>query len=82
VQVTNNTNLRVQIQTSTNQRWCANVTGLSVSIPWTSFNTACWNNSGTYYTVGTPIVDLAFQIPGDTGGVRNFNYCVTNISFY
>jgi len=46
--------VRVQIQTAdgaTNDqgRWCALVSGSGGFIPWTDFNTACWDGSGAAY---------------------------------
>jgi hypothetical protein len=41
---------RVQVTDGT-LRWCYTVTGASpVTIPYGMFNTACWDNTGTYYS--------------------------------
>src|SRR5262249_12029096 len=60
VDITNNmasTTLRIQIQTpdgDADHRWCAPVSGKGGMMPWSAFNTKCWDNSGTTYA-GEPI---------------------------
>jgi hypothetical protein len=40
--------LRVQLDDGAT-RWCANLTASPAMIPYTMFNTACWDNTGTAY---------------------------------
>jgi hypothetical protein len=76
--------LRVQIQgpngaTDANQRWCAPIPGNGGFIPWTAFNTMCWDNSGTAYAK-QPIVAVLVLVPGSTAGTRNFDFCVNSVA--
>ena len=55
--------LRLQIQgpdgaTSATDRWCAPIKGSGGFIPWSSFNTKCWDGTGTAYS-GQPIVSAS-----------------------
>jgi hypothetical protein len=81
---TSGSSLRVQIDgpngsTDANDRWCANITGSGAVIPWGAFNTACWDDSGTFYA-GQPLVSVRLLVltPNDTP-VR-FSFCVDNIT--
>jgi hypothetical protein len=85
ISITNNAGgqLRVQIQgpngaTDATQRWCAPIPGNGGFIPWTAFNTACWDNSGTYYAM-QPIVAVLVLVPGSTTGPTVFDFCVNTI---
>jgi hypothetical protein len=56
--------LRVQLSTASGTFWCYTVTGTSpVTIPYASFNTACWDNSGTAYGK-QPIQNIELVVPG------------------
>ncbi len=75
--------LRLQIQgptgsTDATDRWCAPIPGTGGYIPWTAFNTACWDNSGTAYA-NQPIVSALVMVPGVVTGSTAFNYCVNSI---
>jgi Glycosyl hydrolase family 12 len=85
VSVTNSggTPLRLQIQgptgaTDATDRWCAPNPGTGGYIPWTAFNTACWDNSGTAYA-NQPIVSALVMVPGVVTGSTAFSYCVNSI---
>jgi hypothetical protein len=54
--------IRVQIQAGST-RWCANLTASPMTIPYTMFNTACWDNTGTAYAK-QPIEAVQLVIPG------------------
>jgi hypothetical protein len=69
--------MRVQIQ-GPGGSWCANITTATDTILWSEFNTACWNNSGTYYN-NEALEAVMIQIPGSAGGARTFDYCLTNM---
>ncbi|MBN2193279.1 MAG: hypothetical protein JW751_10725 [Polyangiaceae bacterium] len=85
-----NTTFRAQIHgpngdTVAEERWCANLTqfGQDVVIPWTSFNTDCWDNSGKTYA-GEPLEAALVLVPGmgtsDANPVaRAFDFCVNDI---
>jgi hypothetical protein len=79
--------LRVQIQgpnggTDASQRWCASLSqfGTDVTIPWTAFNTMCWDNTGTYYSDAmSPLEAVLVLVPGDAAANVSFNFCVNKI---
>ena len=84
VSVTNNASnsLRIQIQDAlggdnADHRWCALYNGPGV-IPWTRFNTACWDDSGAAYA-REPINAVLVAVPGDNTNDTSFNFCVDEI---
>jgi hypothetical protein len=83
VSVTNNasSSFRIQIQDASGEtdaahRWCAVYSGPGV-IPWSSFNTACWDNSGSAYA-GGPINAVLVMVPGNTTATP-FDFCIDEI---
>lgn len=85
VQLTGNTNgLRVQIRAlggdvDENKRWCAPVPpGGTGKIPWTTFNTKCWNNSGNYFSPGTPIRWIEITDPSSNTATTPIDFCLVN----
>lgn len=86
VSVTNRTAtpLRLQIQgpngaTDPNDRWCAAILSSGGFIPWSAFNTACWDGSGSTYN-HQPLVSATILVPGvDTGSV-GFDFCLNNLA--
>ncbi len=82
--VTNNDNtaLRVQIAGPTGNSsdiWCATITGPNMNYPWSSFNTACWDGSGTAYS-GQPIQSIAVLVPGGATDAVPFNFCLNSVA--
>jgi hypothetical protein len=61
--------------------YCAVLTGSSGTVPWSAFNTKCWNGSGTSLT-GAPSVatHIEFQVPA-TAAATPFAFCVDSVSF-
>jgi hypothetical protein len=58
--------IRVQIQTAggaSATRWCANLTASPATIPYSMFNTQCWDNLGTAYAK-QPIEAIQLVAPG------------------
>ncbi len=75
--------LRVQIQgptgaTDATDRWCAPVVGSGGFIPWTSFNTKCWDASGTTYAK-QPLQQVQVMVPGGTTAAIAYDFCLTSI---
>lgn len=75
--------LRLQIQgpkgaTDETDRWCAPIPGNGGFIPWKAFNTACWDNTGTFYA-NQPLVAALVMVPGVATGTTAFNYCVNSV---
>src|SRR6478609_2154393 len=76
---------RVQIQgpngaTDANDRWCATITETQgkIFVPYDSFNTKCWDDSGDGYT-GQPISAVVFLVPGKPTPVP-YNFCVNGFA--
>jgi hypothetical protein len=85
VQVKNNASstLRLQIQgpngsTDAMDRWCAPLMGTSAFIPWATFNTACWDNTGTAYS-GQPLVAAMVIVPGGATDPVTFDFCIQQL---
>lgn len=74
-------NARVQVQDDKSNRWCALLPANGQgTIPWTSFNSKCWDGSGTAYAVGTPISQAAIVVPSDGAAARPFDFCLVSIA--
>jgi hypothetical protein len=81
---TSGSSLRVQIDgpngsTDANDRWCANFTGSGAVVPWGAFNTACWDNSGTFYA-GQPLASVLLLVLAPNNTPVRFSFCVDNIT--
>ena len=74
--------LRMVVGDSTTD-YCVNVTSASGTIPWSKFNSTCWNSSGKSLS-GPPanFVSVRFQIVADTsyGNDTDFYFCVSKLS--
>ncbi len=89
VQLTGNTSgLRVQLRalggdTDATKRWCAPVPqGGTGKIPWTSFNTQCWNNTGSFFSPSTPIRWIEITDPSSNVATTPIDFCLVNILPY
>jgi hypothetical protein len=78
--------LRVQIQgptgaTDATDRWCTTLTvfGQPVSFPWSAFNTACWNGSGSTYNM-QPLSNVVLTVPGGNVTAVSFSACIASLS--
>lgn len=62
-------------------RWCATITEVQgkVFIPYSDFNTACWDGSGQDYA-GEPITAVSFLVPGSPEATP-FNFCVNGFAY-
>jgi hypothetical protein len=62
-------------------RWCATITEVQgkVFIPYSSFNTACWDDSGAAYA-GEPITAVSFLVPGSPEATP-FEFCVNGFAY-
>ena len=54
------------------------------AIPLTAFNTTCWDNSGTAFTVAdAPKIDrVSIRVPSGSSPIGVTNLCMTGITFY
>ncbi len=73
--------LRVQLNDTANDNWCYDITNATspVTLPLTSFNTHCWDNSGVFFTPGTPINTIQLVVPGDSVVDRPYSFCLLGI---
>src|SRR5690606_7899166 len=76
--------IRVQIQGPTgasnpDARWCYTLTSSSTTIPWSSFNTECWDGGGNDYD-GEPIESIMLLIPGEDFDNVNFDICLLDVA--
>lgn len=76
--------LRIQVHapdgaTNGEGRWCAMVTGAGGFIPWTQFNTACWDRSGKPYA-REPISAALLLVPGNTAMPMPYEVCLLGLS--
>jgi len=74
---------RIQIQDaqgadSADHRWCAVYSAPGV-IPWSDFNTKCWDRSGTGYAK-QPINAILVMVPGHNQNATPFDFCVNEIA--
>ena len=75
--------LRVQLNDASNNDWCYDISDATspVTIPLTSFNTRCWDNSGAAFMPGTAITTIQLLVPGDSVVDRPFNFCLLGVTF-
>jgi hypothetical protein len=74
------TTARVILDQNGATTYCAPLTP-GVEIPWTSFNTACWNNSGSWLSGPPTSQAIKVQFVASTMQACPFtNFCITNIS--
>ena len=61
--------------------YCVPIADASGNLNWASFNTKCWDNSGTFLT-GAPATatHIEFQVTADAAATP-FNFCVTSVAF-
>jgi len=74
--------LRVQFSSGSSSFWCYTVTGASpVNIPYSQFNTACWDNSGTPYTK-QPIQSIQLLVPGGATATSGVSVMLNSLKEY
>jgi hypothetical protein len=78
------TGLRVQLTgpngaTDPNERWCAALPQTETGIiPWTTFNTTCWQTGGLSFIPGTPITAVDVLVPGNPTPT-SFDFCLRDL---
>jgi hypothetical protein len=57
--------------------WCYPLSGATspVTIPLSSFNSACWDNSGQAFTPGTSILAINLDVPGSNSASTPYSFC-------
>ena len=77
--------LRIQVQgpngQDPNSRWCSTITAATspTFVPYTAFNTKCWDGTGTTFNPSTPISAISFLVPGALTPTP-FNYCINGFA--
>ena len=71
--------MRVQV-TVAGTDYCAKMTTASATLAWTSFNTKCWDNSGTALPGAPKTAKIQFQAASGTAA-GSFDFCVTALTF-
>jgi hypothetical protein len=75
--------LRIQLQapggdTNANLRFCVESSGTG-TFAWSSFNTKCWDGSGSSYDGVTPLESIMVLVPGAMTDTA-FDFCVLSIT--
>jgi hypothetical protein len=75
--------LRVQIVDAAGSTYCVEAGQWSsgIAIPIGSFNSSCWDGTGTPLTAGTPITSINIVIPSDATTNRPFADCLAGVTF-
>jgi hypothetical protein len=61
--------------------YCAPITAASGTVTWSSFNTKCWDNSGTALTAAPQAAThIQFQVTAGNASA-SFDFCVTAVKF-
>jgi hypothetical protein len=76
--------LRVQVAgadgtSNPESRWCAAVSGSGGFIPWSAFNTACWDGSGKPYR-NEPITVAMLLVPGTAQSHVSYDVCLARLT--
>src|SRR5579863_2699908 len=82
------TSFRIQVQgtdgaTNSAHVWCATITDAQGPsfIPFTSFNSKCWDGTGTTFSpTANPIDAVAFLVPGTTAKLAPFNFTIVGFA--
>jgi hypothetical protein len=81
ISVTNSASsaLRVLLAVEGGTGWCHVLTGAgSQTIPYTAFNTQCWNNEGVYYD-GEPIDSIIVTASGSSSVDMPVDFCINEL---
>jgi hypothetical protein len=52
----------------------------TVTFPFSSLNTRCWNGQGDAFTSGTPITSVQLVVPGSSTAPTPFDYCLLGLT--
>ena len=61
--------------------WCYELKGATspVTIPLSSFNTACWDNSGQPFSPGTSVAGIFVYVPSQASTAVPFEFCLLDV---
>jgi hypothetical protein len=62
-------------------QYCATLTGRTGVALWSSFNTKCWDGTGTALTGAPTATTLNIQVVAPSTTAESFGFCVTSIGF-
>lgn len=76
--------VRVQISAgnAAASRWCAAAATSPASIPYATFNTQCWDDSGTAYTTASAIDQVQLSVPGKAASATTFDVTLVSVEEY
>jgi hypothetical protein len=80
--IPNGSRLQIQLQGEAgypDEAWCVDLVSASGTIPWQSFNTRCWDNSGAAYTGTVPLESVMVLVVGDNTEPVPFDFCLNAI---
>jgi len=60
--------------------WCYVITNSSGTIPWSSFNTRCWDGLGSSYNGATPLSAVVLLVPGSDAYSTPFHVCLNSLA--
>ena len=64
--------------------WCSYLPASTIpttkTIPFSSLNTKCWDNSGTAFVSGTPITAVDLVVPGSNTTPTPYNFCFLGLT--
>ncbi|MDP9151217.1 MAG: hypothetical protein M3O36_14915 [Myxococcota bacterium] len=77
-----NSPLEIQLVDGRNISWCYSLPPSSsvATVPLTSFNTRCWDNSGASFAPGSAITAMQLVVPGSATSVTPFNFCFLGLT--
>jgi hypothetical protein len=62
--------------------WCANLISTTATVPWSMFNTTCWNPSLGKAYAGEPIAAVQVVVPAMAATPVPFNFCLVDAHQY
>jgi hypothetical protein len=77
------TDVRVQLSDGANY-WCYDLGSSSspATIPWPSFNTACWDNSGSTFDKSSPIESIQLTVPSGATSDTMYDVCLVGLGTF
>jgi hypothetical protein len=74
--------LEIELLDSSYHYWCYDLTNAKspVTIPLSSFNSMCWDNSGTPFVSGTAIQSINLNVPGSATATTPFHFCFLGLT--
>ena len=71
--------IRVELMGEDGQAYCMEFSNGAGNFSWSSFQTNCWDGSGTAYTTGIGIVKVQVYAAGTASGATEYSYCIDDL---